>query len=203
MSHRPLAPVSVTELKHLFHDTGLPFPPLPEPWLRDLKRLSPWVYSTRSIDISPYDIEWYVREAEDGSAPDYTLLAHTGHGPKGYAIHLFAVHGPLALFVQIGFGGPFKRGPQAAMRVARVFAEVDVLLEVLAEAGGEGHLPSGARYLILASDVAGSAWRRLEDDGPSIWSRRASGREIKAMQDAIASIRGASHVPPRPFGEGE
>jgi hypothetical protein len=177
------------ELRHLFHDSGLPFPPLPEAWVRDLTRLSPWVYSSRALDVPPYEIERYVREAEAGDAPEYTVVAHTGRGAKGYAIHVFAVHGPLALFVQVGFGGPFRRGPSAAMRVARVFAEVDVLLEVLAEAGGEGRIPVGRRFVVLASDVVGSGWRVVGDDGPELWSRRRDGREVETVREAIYGIR--------------
>jgi hypothetical protein len=178
-----------TELRRQFHDAGLPFPPLPDAWIAGLHRLAPWVYSTHSLDPGPNDVLHYVAEAEEGVAPLSLAIAHTGHGADGYYLHLFAVRGPVALFFQLAWGGPRRSGPQAAMHIARIFAELDVLLGAVAERTDLAELGPSRRLIVLVSDLHGSAWRWADDGGRPLAARLHPRRELETMREAVAAIR--------------
>jgi hypothetical protein len=177
------------ELRRQFHDAGLPFPPLPNAWLAGLHRLAPWVYSTRSLDPGPNDVLYYVAEAEAGIAPPSLVITHTGHGADGYYLHLFVVRGPVALFFQLTWGGPRRSGPHAAMRIARIFAELDVLLGVVSERSELAERGASGRLIVLVSDLHGSGWRWADDGGRPLAARLRARHELETMRKAIGAVR--------------
>src|SRR5664279_4461313 len=86
----------IEKARKLFQDEGLAFPTIPEEFAVRLREqgnrrlpmrdnigdlyASPWLFSTREIDMSPYNLQHYVREAESGPVDDYVILDHSGHG---------------------------------------------------------------------------------------------------------------------------
>jgi hypothetical protein len=154
-----------------------------------MRRLAPWIYSTRALEVEPVDVLFYVREVEESEVGAYVVLAHTGHGATGYYLHLFAVHGPLALFVQLPVGGPRRSGPPQAMRIAHVFAELDVLFGAVAERPDLGALSASRRLVVLVSDPHGSAWRWADDGEGPLSARSRPHHEIETVRGAILAVQ--------------
>jgi hypothetical protein len=96
---------SVTDLdeaRRLFHNAGLAFPTIPFPLASRLRKHGPWLFSTRKLGVSPYFLSHYIDEAR---SDDYSVLSHSGHGANSYAIQYYLVHGGLAAFLHLAWGG--------------------------------------------------------------------------------------------------
>jgi len=50
----------IEKASQLFQDAGLAFPTIPEALAAQLKEQDRWLFSTRPVDISPYDLQYYV-----------------------------------------------------------------------------------------------------------------------------------------------
>ena len=82
-------------------------------------------------------------EAVKQDIEDYVLLAHAGHGVNSYAIHVFVVHGPLALFLQVPWGGVYMDPKKSARRLADVFDCAGQLITAVREADTTDRLEPG------------------------------------------------------------
>jgi len=76
--------------RQLFQSSGLPFPEIPKELAVRLKERGNWLFSTREIEISPYDLHHYVEECWADSVEDYAILCHSGHGVNSYAIQYYS-----------------------------------------------------------------------------------------------------------------
>lgn len=98
----------IEKARHLFQDPGLTFPNIPEELAARLKERSEWVFSTRKIVMSPYNLQHYPTESEEAQVEDYLVLAHSGQGVNSYAIQYYLVQGSLRMFlpkaVRVGSG---------------------------------------------------------------------------------------------------
>jgi hypothetical protein len=74
----------IEKARQLFRDSGLAFPTIPEELAAKLKELGAWLFSTRPIKTSPYNLEDYVHEDERTQGKDYAVLSHSGHGVNSY-----------------------------------------------------------------------------------------------------------------------
>lgn len=132
----------------------LPAPPLPAGFAQTMRVLGPGVVGTREDAPGPYGLSWFLRELEEKPVADYLLAGHSGHGSNSWAIHYYLVQAPLALFIQIPWGGGYMDNALAGARVRRAFAEAAALIT----AKGLDDLPAERRLVVVASDLAGSAW---------------------------------------------
>src|SRR4051794_28595595 len=122
---------ALEEARQLFREKGLPFPPIPDEMTPDIRRLGNWIYGTRSDEPFLYAIDRFVDEAVVGRPKDYVLLGHSGHGTNSWALHFYLVHGPLRLFVQIGWGGAYfddESNAQTSALMARIFVDAETLI---------------------------------------------------------------------------
>src|ERR1700733_11653223 len=103
----------IEKARKLFHDSGLAFPTVPEELAVRIKegvneRLpmrdgindrhrSSWLFSTRELDMSPYNLQHYTDEAESGPVNDYVIVSHSGHGVNSYAIQYYLLRGSLRM----------------------------------------------------------------------------------------------------------
>jgi hypothetical protein len=186
----------VEEARSLFASAKLPFPIIPEEWLANLKEIGPWAYSTRPLPYSPYDIFSYVQEALEQRAEDYVVLAHAGHGINSYAIHVYVSHGPLALFLQMAWGGVYTDNDTAATRMGDIFAVTEQLIAEVRDAQESGRLKPGNRMLIVESDFSGALWSWLDHpaDSPDqelIWKSRVDAWEEAPviLQEALKAVQ--------------
>jgi hypothetical protein len=136
-------------------------------------------------------------EAVKQDIEDYVLLAHAGHGVNSYAIHVFVVHGPLALFLQVPWGGVYMDPKKSARRLADVFDCAGQLITAVREADTTDRLEPGKRLFVMVS-LGGSTWRWLDRQATGSdledlrHDLRASGNKAPAiLQEAVRAVKGA------------
>lgn len=142
----------VDDARRLFAEAGLDFPTLPDRLAAKLKKRGDWLFSTRAIKISPYELDDYVNETP---GRDYAVLAHSGHGINSYAIQYYLVQRPLHLFLHLRWGGVYVDAKAAAADIRKCFSLADRIVAALPKAG---HLLRDTRLTIVGSDFYGSHW---------------------------------------------
>ena len=145
---------TVERARQLFRYDGLAFPAIPDELASRLKELGPWLFSSRSIKMSPYNLEHFVREPA-GRAGDYVVLAHSGHGVNSYAIQYYLVHGCLRMFLHLGWGGAYMDAGAEAAKISECFELADRLVQ---KAEAVGKLDHDGRLTVVVSDFYGSYW---------------------------------------------
>ena len=142
-----------------FAEQSLPFPPLPENFAGKLQPFGESVFSTRDLEYGPYSLESYSGEIRDGNAvDDYAVVGFDGHGMNSWAAHYFLVEGPLALFIQIGWGGAYTEEDEARADIEEAFNFAKSLQGAMQRAAAQGHIPAGERLVVVISDITESAW---------------------------------------------
>ncbi len=186
---------TLDEVRARFAEARLPFPPLPEEWMAGLQEQGKWMFSSRNLPCSPYRFDVFAREAETGSIPDYVVLAHDGHGTNSYAMHVFAVHEPLALFLQCAWGGVYMDNEKTTLAMEALFDQVGQLIAASDAAQRAGRWPHGKNLLVAASDFGGSGWAWIDSllGGPLLgqeppWSRRSGLDTLYEAVEAVASL---------------
>lgn len=158
------------KVRHLFQEAGLAIPNVPEQLAAGLKEQGKWLFSTRALNMSPYNLDHYVEERDQ--AP-YVVLAHSGHGANSYAIQYYLVSGPLRLFLHLGWGGVYDDAEADASKIRECFSLAD---KIVPAALTSGKLAPGERLTIVGSDSYGSYWtvpgqrrkkERMGNRGPS------------------------------------
>lgn len=145
---------AVERARHLFHEAGLAFPTIPEQIAAELREHDKWLFSTRDLKMSPYNLRHYVQEGDQAPAA-YVILAHCGHGTNSYAIQYYLVSGPLRLFLHLGWGGVYMDADAAASKIQECFSLAD---QIVAAAMTAGKLGAGERLTIVGSDFYDSYW---------------------------------------------
>ncbi|MBX3379061.1 MAG: hypothetical protein KF805_03120 [Phycisphaeraceae bacterium] len=175
-----IEPIPATDLEKArarFQEAGLAFPTMPPNLAARPKEQEPWVFSTRTLNVWPYDLDHYVREPR---SEDYAILSHSGHGGNSYAIHYYLQFGGLAMFLQLAWGGCYMDNDQASASIARCFSLADKIV-------GATHpklLPGTSQCLtIVASDFHGSYWVR-PGDNLSMHEHQIELRPMQALAQA-------------------
>ena len=145
----------IEKAKQIFRDAGLAFPTIPEDLAVQLKERGQWLFSTRPIDTSPYNLQHYVLEVEGTQVKDYAVLSRTGHGVRSYAIQYYLVQGPLHMFLHLGWGGVYTDATEAAAQIRDCFSIAE---RVVAAAQEVGRFKADERLTVVGSDFYGSYW---------------------------------------------
>ena len=154
--------------RRLFRDAGLAFPTIPKKLAPQMKEHPPWLFSTRQIEMSPYNLQHYVHEAERSQVQDYAVLCHSGHGVNPYAIQYYLVQGSLCMFLHLGWGGVYMDAEAAAEQIRDCFWIAD---QIVKAAKTVGTFQAGSGLTVVASHFYGSYWlppggiRQGEDAG--------------------------------------
>ena len=143
--------------KH-FAQEGLPFPFIPAKMRPAFVEVSEWVYGTRLDAPWLYEINKFVLEAGTKKMQDYVLLGHAGQGIQSYAIHYYLVYGPLAIFIQIGWGGAYTDNEAAIREMSVRFTQAKELIQAVEAAPQAGRFQSGERLIISVSEFHDSFW---------------------------------------------
>ncbi len=144
----------------LFRKAGLVFPLLPRKLSSSLKERGEWLYSTRSIDVSPYNLNHFVNEAGKAQTDDYALLSHSGHGVNSYAIHYYLVYGPLRMLLFLGWGGAYMDNQKEAAKIRECFGLADRITGLATT-----KLRADSPLTIVVSDFYGSYWSPHRKNG--------------------------------------
>lgn len=141
--------------RHLFQTAGLAFPEIPKELASKLRERDEWLFSTREIEISPYNLQHYVEESDGTLVDDYAILCHSGHGVNSYAIHYYLVRGELRLFLQLGWGGAYMDAQKAAADIGWCFGLAD---EIVWAMNPLQRAKLTRPLMIVGSDFHGSHW---------------------------------------------
>lgn len=141
--------------KALFQDAGLAFPTLPEKLALNLKERDRWVFSTRRVWVSPYNLQKYVKELNIYPVRDYAILSHSGYGSNSYAIQYYLVYGNLKMFLYLGWGGTYMDRKNDSTQIKTCFALADKIVQL---AQTSDKLQKGDKLKIVCSDFRGSYW---------------------------------------------
>jgi hypothetical protein len=160
--------------RRLFQEAGLAFPEIPERLAAELNEQGKWLFSTRDLEASPYDLDHYVQE-EDQAPATYVVLAHSGHGANSYAIQYYLVSGPLRLFLHLGWGGVYMDAEAAASEIRECFSLAN---EIVATTMASRKFALGERLTIVGSDFYGSYWSA---PGQSLQEERGEGQSPSAV----------------------
>ena len=118
----------VEKAKQLFQRSGLAFPTIPAELASQLTERGNWLFSTRNIDVSPYDLRSFVDEAVTTGAEDYAILAHSGHGVNSYAIQYYLVRGFLRMILLLGWGGVYMDCKERTAQIRNCFLLADEIV---------------------------------------------------------------------------
>jgi hypothetical protein len=171
----------IEKARQLFHDAGLAFPTIPEELAAQLKEQGHWLFATRPLEMSPYNLEHYLEEAEESQVKDYAVLSHSGHGVNSYAIQYFLVQGSLRMFLQLGWGGVYMDADESAATIHFCFSMAD---QVVSAAQSAGRFQAGEGLTIVGSDFYGSYWL------PSGKVRRRKGADRKDPLEVLTEALG-------------
>jgi hypothetical protein len=169
----------IEKARRLFREAGLAFPTIPEGLAVQLKEQSRWLFSTREIDMSPYNLQHYVHEVDGTDVEDYAVLSHSGHGANSYAIQYYLVYGPLRMFLHLGWGGVYMDADAAAGNIRQCFSLAD---QIVPAAMTVGRLGAGDRLTVVGADFYGSYWLAPEQ------SRQKESRDSKGPAEILAEV---------------
>lgn len=169
----------------LFASEGLTLPFIPEPLKPDFKVLADWVYGTRDDSPPLYNIRHFVQEAESAVA-DYVLVGHDGHGVNSYAMHYYLVYGPIALFVQMSWGGAYTDNEKAAQRIVNVFKQAEEVVATAVALQSSGKLGTNDRITVILSNLYDQdRWRHSGAEDASWHNTYTALRDVQAYLDSF------------------
>lgn len=161
-------PTDLQRARALFDAEALPFPFVP-PGLADaLRERTPAIFSSHALDAPPYVLDVHLADWLSGAADfDHAVVAMDGHGTNSWAMHYYLVHGPLALFVQLPWGGAYVDEDAARARIRRVLEWAAPLPARLAALRDAGRLAAGRRLLVVVSRFTRAGWAWVDAPGAS------------------------------------
>lgn len=141
--------------KQFLAESGVPLPKIPEALAARLEQQGKGLFSTREETVDPYVLPPYVEEFVQGTAEDYVLICHSGHGINSYAVQYYLVYAGLGLFIHIGLGGVYMDNEVQTREIRESFALADRLVALVEQSIkiGPEH-----RLTVVAADFYDSYW---------------------------------------------
>lgn len=72
--------IDIEKEKALFKKNKLCFPSILGQLALRIEERSNWLFSTRTDEMWPYNLDEYIGEVDEARVEDYALLSHSGHG---------------------------------------------------------------------------------------------------------------------------
>jgi len=174
----------IEKARIFFEDAGLGFPTIPERLSAELKEQGKWLFSTRELPMSPYELGHYINETDGPS--EYAVLSHSGHGVNSYAIQYYLVSGPFRMFLHMAWGGIYMDNDAAASKIRKCFSLAD---EIVPAAMTMEKLSAGGPLMIVGTDFYESFWsapgqHQLKD-------RLDSRRPVDILTEVLQWLKGS------------
>lgn len=146
------------ELASVFMKWGVRLPPIPPELASRLKRLRPEAYSTRPLQVSPYDLLSFIEEACASPFPeDFVVVAQAGHGVNSHALHFYLALEKTVLLLQLPWGGAYMDVDACRGNIDRCFTAAEALL-----ASRRSRSSKPERLVLVGSGFYGS-WKGVGD----------------------------------------
>lgn len=175
-----------------FRNEGLSLPILPAALAAQLRERAPGIYATSELAASPYALEAHVNALLNATNPnDYAVLAMDGHGAQSWAFHYYLVSGPLALFVQLPWGGAYTDTAAAHAEIERVLAWAQPLPHQLAELQRQGRLTPDQKLLVVLTRFSEPrwAWVRLRGQATQEISWQSPARMLSRINAELSALK--------------
>lgn len=183
---------ALQEAQRLFAQAGIPFPFIPAEMQQDFTKIEDWVYGTRSNIPWLYEIRQYVLEVAKEPVANYLLLGHAGHGTQSWAMHYYLVRGPLALFLQIAWGGGYTDENKAVQEMSIRFTQAEELIQAVEVAHSKGSFQPDERLIVQVSEFYDSFWIRSmgqDKNGSPVGTWHQSDDVLRAVLSEIQGGR--------------
>lgn len=141
----------IEQAQQKFLGAGLGFPYIPEDLAAQMEEIDPWVFASRKIRTSPYNLHSFILGSTEFTGR-YALLSHAGYGFNSYAIQYYLVDAHLRLFLFLGWGGCYMDNKRAAADICECFAIASKIIQ----SAPCRLVPPRVRPLIVVSDFYGS-----------------------------------------------
>ena len=190
-----LSTTPIIQARSLFETEALAFPPLPAAAAASLRAINERVFASRDLPAELYNLEIFSGEVLAGQRPaDYSAFGIDGHGTNSWAVHYYNVEGPLALFVQLPWGGAYVDPDPAREVIRNAFGWAARIQDKAATLGKNGVIPPGWRLLVVASRFAQPGWifvpPTVGDPEAMEWNRPPSlGSAVEGLLDDLAAGR--------------
>ena len=141
--------------KAFFKEERLLMPVIPETLQPDIKELGAGVFGTEWAKGKPlYDIYPFVQETMRDPHAQFLVFGQAGHGVNSWAMHYYLVHGPIALFIQLPYGGVYMSREASVGAITGAWG----LLKDLLKAVDEMEVNAEERLYIVESMLSGCRW---------------------------------------------
>src|SRR5205807_7533393 len=109
---------------------------------------------------------------------------------------VYAVHGPLAILAQMGFGGVYSDREYDISEIHTAFRGIGYLITAFLTNNNAERLGARGRLLVVVSNFRGSLWTWLEQPADTTMlprlefqSTRGAPRVMDVLRDAIREVR--------------
>jgi len=132
---------------------GIAAPHLGSRQIDELRTFGPWHWGTRYIDPRDlYSFNVDLVASVIAKRGHLFAMSHAGHGWNSYGLNLVTGQGPIAVFVQHGYGGSFMRPISAQMDINSSYARIATLFDATRARHNEP-----PRWLLYRSDFRGAS----------------------------------------------
>ena len=131
---------------------GIAMPPLGPLAQSAIHAYGPWSWGSRylpPIVLYMFEVEFVARQLIAHNR--LFALAHAGHGINSYGLNLVTSAGPVAVYVQHGYGGGYANPVHDLIDINATYSRLHVLLHAAAGLPGEN-----SRWLIVYSQFRGA-----------------------------------------------
>lgn len=132
---------------------GIALPPLGTVDLADVRTYGAWSWGSRYIPpfvLYMFEVQLVARQIIDHGP--FFALAHAGHGFNSYGLSLVTGAGPVAAYVQHGYGGAYSNPLRDLIEINATYSRLHVLLRAASRVPSDD-----VRWLIAYSQFRGGA----------------------------------------------
>ena len=144
-------------LVEMFDEWGLPTPPIPTRFQSSLQEVEPQCFATNDLTSGPMylfgtELPLQLLQAQ---LDDFVAISFGGHGVNSYALSYLLVDGPLAVFLQTGWGGVYKDAEASTSAWRFLVSHVERLLQAAEKRAVVHDRDPAERLLVVNSDFRG------------------------------------------------
>jgi hypothetical protein len=143
----------------LYHEAGLRPPPVPRELAGGLTELDEWQFASAPVELT--DRADFLVRARGADAPAEVGFGHVGHGITSWWLCYRLIHGPLAVFVRIGYGGAYDDHDASGEFFNATVEAIERLMVTAAAAQAAGRIGPAQRLAVVLDRTGGSGWQVL------------------------------------------
>jgi len=130
---------------------GIALPPSRSRSNSDVHTYGPWSWGSRYVPpfvLYMFEVDHVARQLIEHGR--FFALSHAGHGINSYGLNLITAAGPVAAYVQHGYGGGYANPVKELIAINATYSRLHVLLGVLDDVPAEA-----VRWLLVYSQFRG------------------------------------------------